>query len=232
MSIRKRIIFVTGTDTGVGKTLFTALLLRHLRGRGARALAMKPFCSGGTGDVKLLQSLQPGELSEREMNPFYFTAPLAPLAAARRGQRVRLGDTREKIRAVSRKCDILLVEGSGGLLVPLGPGFAVADLIASLRCEVIVVARDGLGVINHTLLTVLALEQFGVARKALRVVLMGAAKPDISSRTNGSILRKSLNPVPVITIPFLGRKKFDANSVEEEAARLRRRLIRCVRRWK
>src|ERR1700722_15876817 len=115
-----KIIFVTGTDTGVGKTLLTALLLHHLRARGCRALAMKPFCSGGRADVRLLQSLQPGELSDAEMNPFYFKQPIAPLAASLgKRKKIPLNLVVEKIRAVARKCDVLLVEGSGGLLVPL-----------------------------------------------------------------------------------------------------------------
>src|SRR5258705_9807549 len=82
-----KIIFVTGTDTGVGKTLLTGLLLHHLRTEGCHALAMKPFCSGGRGDVEFLHALQDGELSEREINPFYFHEPVAPLLAARKNAR-------------------------------------------------------------------------------------------------------------------------------------------------
>ena len=66
-----RILFVTGTDTGVGKTVFTALLLRHLRTAGVSALAMKPFCTGPRSDVRLLQSLQPGVLGDDEVNPVW-----------------------------------------------------------------------------------------------------------------------------------------------------------------
>src|SRR5882672_6525542 len=84
---KPKILFITGTDTGVGKTLITALLLERLRSRGAHALAIKPFCSGSRQDVALLQSLQPHELSDEVMNPFYFHEPLAPLIAARRAKR-------------------------------------------------------------------------------------------------------------------------------------------------
>src|SRR4051812_15300908 len=120
MSSRKKILFITGTDTGVGKTLFTALLLHHLRATGCRALAMKPFCSGGRGDVKLLQSLQPGELSDEEMNPFYFKDPVAPLVATEaRKKRIHLSDVIARVQVVQAQCDVLLIEGSGGLLVPL-----------------------------------------------------------------------------------------------------------------
>ena len=82
-----KIIFVTGTDTGVGKTLLTALLLQHLRAHGQSALAIKPFCSGGREDAELLHSLQENELTLDEMNPFHFKKPLAPYLAATRRER-------------------------------------------------------------------------------------------------------------------------------------------------
>src|SRR5438067_10725475 len=117
MKSSKKILFVTGTDTGVGKTLFTALLLHYLRAAGCRALAMKPFCSGGRGDVELLQSLQPGELSDAEMNPFYFEAPVAPLIAKEaQRKKTRLKAVLAAIKKVQAKCDVLVIEGSGGLL--------------------------------------------------------------------------------------------------------------------
>src|SRR5579862_6832824 len=108
----KKIIFITGTDTGVGKTLLTALMLHHLRQAGVHALAMKPFCSGGRGDVRLLQSLQPGALSDAEMNPFYFAKPVAPLVAQKGWRAIRLREVIKKIGEVQRQCDCLLIEGS------------------------------------------------------------------------------------------------------------------------
>jgi dethiobiotin synthetase len=202
-----KIIFVTGTDTGVGKTLLTALLLHHLRAGGCRALAMKPFCSGGRSDARLLQSLQRGELSDAEMNPFYFKQPVAPLAASLgKRKNIPLNLVVEKIRAVARKCDVLLVEGSGGLLVPLGEGYTVADLIRRLRCRVIVAARNRLGTINHTLLTIRVLHSIGIAQKQLSMVLMSGAIRDASSRTNQQLIARILSPIQVFGIPFLGAK--------------------------
>src|SRR5262245_14497872 len=84
---RSRILFVTGTDTGVGKTLMTALLLAHLRAHGHNAIALKPFCSGTRDDAELLHSLQVGDLSLNEINPFYFDEPIAPIVAARKHRR-------------------------------------------------------------------------------------------------------------------------------------------------
>jgi dethiobiotin synthetase len=198
-----KIIFVTGTDTGVGKTVLTALLLHHLRESGINALAMKPFCSGGQADVRLLQSLQRATLSDGEMNPYYFEKPVAPLVAQKGRRPIRPGEVIKKIRKVSRRCDCLLIEGSGGLLVPLGPGFMVADLIGGLNCRVVVVARNRLGTINHTLLTISALLEYGVKRDALSVVLMSQGRKDLSSRTNRRVLADLLKTVPVLEIPFL-----------------------------
>jgi dethiobiotin synthetase len=169
----QRIIFVTGTGTAVGKTLFTGLLLCHLRAAGVRAMAMKPFSSGDRGDAEMLWALQAGEVQLEEINPYHFRAALAPGVAARKEKRsVRLAAVVAHIQKLSRRCQVLLVEGAGGLMVPLGRGFTVADLIAGLGCEVVVVGRNQLGVINHTLLTVGALQNIGVKRVV--VALMGS----------------------------------------------------------
>jgi len=208
-------IFITGTDTGVGKTLLTALLLHHLRQSGVRALAMKPFCSGGRADVKLLQSLQPGELSELEMNPFYFKEPVAPMVAARKNQRnIRLSEVVARIKRVEKKCDCLIVEGSGGLLVPLGKQFSVADLISKLNCQVIVAARNRLGTINHTLLTINALQSIGKSARELSVVLMATQKPDFASFSNEKALSELLKPIKVLKISFLGKKATRISSIK------------------
>jgi len=200
----KKIIFVTGTDTGVGKTLLTALLLHHFREAGIHALAMKPFCSGGLADVRLLQSFQPGELSDREMNPYLFKQPVAPFVATKKSRKnIPLNDVVDRIKRIEQKCERLIIEGSGGLLVPLGKGYTVAGLIAKLDCRVIVVARNRLGTINHTLLTVECLQVLGFLRSELTVVLMSDRTPDTSSRDNRSTLEELLKPVTVLSIPFL-----------------------------
>jgi dethiobiotin synthetase len=223
----RKIIFITGTDTGVGKTLLTALLLHDLREGGIRALAMKPFCSGGLGDVRVLQSLQPGELNDREMNPFYFAQPIAPLIAQKKNRRpVRIGDVISKIKTVAGKCDRLLIEGSGGLLAPLGPGFMVADLITRLECDVIIVARNRLGTINHTLLTAAALRELGMKPRLLSVVLMGQKAPDLSARTNSSTLNELLKPMPVCEIRFLGNNILNRSGVLRSRLRVRNVLQR------
>jgi dethiobiotin synthetase len=222
-----RIIFITGTDTGVGKTVLTGLLLHHLREGGTPALAMKPFCSGGTADVDLLQSFQHGELTVREMNPFYFSEPIAPLVAARRHHRtIELRAVTKAIFNCAARCPCLLIEGSGGLLVPLGEGLTVADLIAKLRCETLVVSRNRLGTINHTLLTVRALQDAGNQR--LKVVMMGCQKRDASSRSNAATLAELLAPVPLVEVPFLGPKPLRPAVIKNYAKKVKKMLARIL----
>src|SRR5215467_14312220 len=97
-----KIIFITGTDTGVGKTILTGLLVNHLRAEGVHALAMKPFCSGGRGDVRLLRAMQDAELTEGEINPFYFPEPIAPLVSARKHKRtIALNEVVRRIKEMA-----------------------------------------------------------------------------------------------------------------------------------
>src|SRR5215510_11029750 len=115
LPVHMAVIFITGTDTGVGKTLLTGLLLAHLRQNNVHALAMKPFCSGDRADVELLHKLQDGELARDEINPFYFSRPLAPAVAARKGNRsVPLPEVLRRIEVLEKRCDLLLIEGIGG----------------------------------------------------------------------------------------------------------------------
>jgi dethiobiotin synthetase len=217
----KKIIFVTGTDTGVGKTLLAALLLYQMRKSSIHALAMKPFCSGGLDDVRLLQSLQPGELTGAEANPFYFEQPVAPrVALEKTRKRIGLNDVLKKISAVEKKCERLIIEGSGGLLVPLAQDFTVADLIAKLDCRVVVAARNRLGTINHTLLTVRVLEDFGIKKANISVVLMTGSSGDLSSKTNLRTLSQMLLPIKVFSIPFLGNKANSRSEIERSHTKI------------
>lgn len=224
----KKITFVTGTDTGVGKTLLAALLLIHLRQSGCRALGMKPFCSGSLEDVKLLREAQDRELGWEEINPFYFAKPLAPLAAAAKGRTVPLEKVLEKIRRVENDCERLVIEGSGGLMVPLGEGYMVLDLIAKLDADVILVAPNKLGTINHTLLSVKALRAAGI--EGMKIVLMGQAKPDLSARTNEKMLKKLLakSEIQVFPLPFLGENLNKIGGFKESCKKVKKTLARLL----
>jgi dethiobiotin synthetase len=225
---RSKIIFITGTDTGVGKTVFTGLLLHHLRTSGVHALAMKPFCSGGRGDVRLLRALLDGELSEEEMNPYYFPEPVAPLVSVRQRKRlISLGEVVRSIKKMATRCECLLIEGSGGLLVPLGEKYFVSDLIRRLDCAVIVVARNQLGTINHTLLTVSALR--GFCRKTIVIALMGTSKKDASVKKNGEVLRGLLKGIEVHELDFLSKNASKSGVLKKSHRKVKKTLAKMYR---
>lgn len=226
----KKIIFITGTDTGVGKTVMTAMLLHFLREKGVSALAMKPFCSGGLGDVRLLQSLQNGLISNEEMNPFYFKTPVAPWVAARaEGRKVSLQETLAKVQALTMKCDYLLIEGAGGLLSPLGEGFTALDLIRKLKCEVIVVTKNKLGVINQARLTMMALERVGKGSPTL--ILMDAKKADFATKTNEKGLAELLFPVEVLSIQDLGPGAKKTSGVKINCKKVKKTLAQLQEQY-
>ena len=182
--------------------MLTSLLLLYLRNSGVNALAMKPFCSGGTEDLEAFRRIQGDELPPALLNPFYFPEPLAPLAAARMAQKeIRWDEVMCSIRLAQRKCDCLLVEGAGGALVPITKKLAMADLAAALKCEVFVVARNEVGTLNHTFLTLEALRQRGV--RQLKVILMEQSKPDLSSKTNLSIIDQTAVNISAYLLPHL-----------------------------
>jgi len=218
-----KIIFITGTDTGVGKTIFTGLLVRHLREQGVHALAMKPFCSGGRADVKLLGAMQDTELAEDEINPFYFPKPVAPLVDARRSKRlISLAKVIREIKKIAKRCEYLLIEGSGGLLVPLGENYFVSDVIERLNCDVIVVARNQLGTINHTLLTVDALKRF--CAQNIAVALVGTSKKDASVEKNGALLREFLKRIEVREVKFLGKNANKIGVLKKSVKKMKKTL--------
>jgi dethiobiotin synthetase len=220
-----KMIFVTGTDTGVGKTVFSALLLHHLRVTGIHALAMKPFCSGGRADVRLLRAMQDEELAEGEINPFYFPEPVAPMVSARQRRRnISLAEVVQKIKKIADRCECLLIEGSGGLLVPLGEKYCVSEVIKRLDCEVIVVSRNRLGTINHTLLTVSALKDLGVNK--ITIALMETGKKDVSARTNGRILSEMLKPIAVYGVGFLGKNASKSGILKKSHKKVKKTLAR------
>lgn len=183
----KQTFFITGTDTGVGKTVFTVLLLKFLRQEGANAGALKPICSGGRDDARKILAVMRGTLSLDEINPWHFRAAIAPSLAARREKKtVRLASVAAHIRAMQKRFDILLVEGAGGLLSPLGENFNSRDLMMALDAMPFIVAPNRLGVVNNVLLTLEVLPK--KLRGKARVVLMPQPKADISVKSNADLI--------------------------------------------
>ena len=205
----KRTFFITGTDTGVGKTVLTALLAQFLRERGVSVAALKPVCSGRRADALALHQALGGVLTLDEINPWHFRAAVAPALAAKLEKKsVKLAPVITHLRATRKKFDVTLVEGAGGLLSPLGVDFDSRDLIAALRATPIVIAQNKIGAVNHVLLTLAALPKN--LRAQARVVLMSPAKPDAATDSNAMLLEPFLERGNIFTLPWLG-KQFSQN---------------------
>jgi dethiobiotin synthetase len=200
----KQVFFITGTDTGVGKTVLTTLLTRFLCKRDVNVAALKPICSGGRDDARTLYAALSGALSLDEINPWHFRAPIAPLLAARRERkRVKLADVLAHVRAMQKRFDAVLIEGTGGLLSPLGENFDSRNLTTALRAMPIVVCPNRLGAVNQVLLTLEALpENF---RRKARVVLMLPPKPDAATASNAKLLAEFFDAKRIFLLPWLGK---------------------------
>jgi dethiobiotin synthetase len=215
----KQLFFITGTGTGVGKTVFTALLAAFLREGGVRIAALKPICSGGRSDAVALRKAMGGTLTLDKINPWHFRAPIAPLLAARREKKaVKLADVVAHARAVRKEFDVVLVEGAGGLLSPLGEDFNSRDLLLALRAIPLIVAANRLGVVNNVLLTLEALPKRSRARA--KVILMAQERPDSAAASNAELLSDFLELERIVEFPWLGGR-FLTSSV------LRRRSVRA-----
>src|SRR3954466_12439797 len=184
------LLYLTGTNTGVGKTTLSRLLLQRARERNLRVAAMKPFCTGGRDDAEKLPALQIAGLTLDELNPFYFTEPVTPYIAARNENRsITLSETIDSIKKIQSKGCPLLIEGAGGLMSPLGNRFTLIDIINELPGKVVVVAPNILGVLNSALLTHEGFIKNQRATSDLRFVLMFGFTADLASATNASVIR-------------------------------------------
>ena len=197
-----QILFITGTDTGVGKTVFAALTTVYLRQNGFRVAALKPLCSGGRDDARTLHAAAGKVLSLDEVNPWYFRAPLAPVLAARKEKkRVRLREVVAHIRRIAKRFEVVVVEGAGGLLSPMGEDFDSRDLIKALNATPIIVCPNKLGAVNQVRLVLEALPP--AIRCEARVVLVNPKKPDAASRTNLELLKDYVELARVRVIPWI-----------------------------
>jgi dethiobiotin synthetase len=206
----KRGIFITGTDTGVGKTYVTALILAELRRRGVKAAAFKPIAcgKGGRHDVEIYARLMKHEQPLDVINPIYLKHPLAPSVAARlEGKRIDLGKVFASYKMLAAKYDVVLVEGAGGLLVPIKHNYFVADMAKVFRLPVLIVARLGLGTINHSLLTVRQARAIGL--KVAGIVLNDkTGKRRLAEKTNVVEIPK-LTVMPLLGVVSHGAKRID-----------------------
>ena len=202
-------IFVTGTDTGVGKTLVAAGLLRALREAGADAVPMKPV---QTGCVRRHGGLMAPDLEfclkaagmvptaeERaRMAPYCFRPACSPhLAAQQAGRVISLARIRGAFRQLQDAHEVVVVEGAGGVFVPIDGRRTMVDLMKTLGLPVVLVGRPGLGTINHTLLSIQALRQAGLTVMAVVLNQTTPGRPGWIERDNRKTIQK-MGGVPVL----------------------------------
>lgn len=199
-----RDLLVTGTDTGVGKTVIAASLVSALRARGVRALGFKPAETGthahDTTDSELLVRAS-GERVALASPLLQLTEPLAPAVAAERaGAVLNPEDVESRIAQLRKAGYTLVIEGVGGVLVPVTWDYTVLDLAERCDLDAIVVARPGLGTLNHVALTVLMLQSRHIAVRG--IVLNGLSEtPDLAEATNPSTLARMLPGLRIVETP-------------------------------
>lgn len=202
--------FITGTDTNVGKTYVTCLLLQGLRRAGRKAVGFKPVAAGDRADAHaLLAACEGAEITLDEINPLYLKAPAAPLVASMlENKTINAKQLREAFHRLTERFDTVLVEGAGGWEVPFTPESTMADFAQSLGLPVIVVANNKLGAINHTLLTVRSIRERGMTCAGI-VLNYVADERDTASITNRAMIEKFLVDVPVLGEVMHGESEVD-----------------------
>jgi len=201
-------IFITATDTGIGKTVIAAGLALALRGRGLKVGVMKPVATGCFGDGRLVSSdaVYLFEAAENEYapltSPVRFRNPVAPsIASVYEQKEVDLETIRKAYRDLQKHYDYIIVEGIGGLLVPIKKNFLVANLIREMSLPIVIVSNVSLGAINHTLLTVDSALMRGFSIKGIIFNRAPIVNYSLAELTNPRVIHE-LTGLPVLgTLP-------------------------------
>jgi len=218
--------FITGTDTGVGKTVITAALIKAISFLGLKACSMKPIETGCKtavsskkrtlipSDGMFLKEMAGMDDSIDLVTPIRFESPLAPLPASEiEGTSVDLEKIQKSYTALLKNYDVIIVEGIGGLLVPIKRDYFVLDLARDFGLPIIVVSRPGLGTLNHTLLTVNYALKEGLTVAGIVINYSYPPEHTLAEETNPEII-KQISPVPLIGIfPYL--KDLKGNAIEK-----------------
>lgn len=211
LSLKHPGLFVTGSDTGVGKTVVTCAIAHHLC-QSMRVGVCKPLasgcrCEGGqliSDDALALMRYGGGDWPMDVVCPLRFGPAVAPAAAT--DARLDIDAIAESLQTLDRGCDVLLIEGIGGLLVPIDPHDAartVLDLIIAVGYPVLIVTRAGLGTLNHTAMTVQLLRQAGCRLAGLVVNGQGSDSDDVSMASNRRWLARITGLPILVTVPWL-----------------------------
>jgi len=196
-------LFIAGTDTAVGKTHFSALLVRALRAAGIDAVGMKPFCCGDRTDAEILCEASGPDADIALINPVWLRVPAAPYTASLVENRPLDVDTaRSAFESLSKSHAFVVVEGVGGWRVPLTDSLCMSDFALSLELPVLVVSANRLGTLNHTQLTVDAIQARGAVCAGVVLNEAREPQPDAATVTNAGVLEHLLK------VPLWGEVAF------------------------
>ncbi len=210
-------VFVTGTDTGVGKTLVAAGIAGAMKRDGIDVGVMKPIATGiprkndfKSSDAELLAKMSGSTDAEDEINPIFLPLEASPLAASRiLNIDIKVEKILSAFKRLTGKHEFVIVEGIGGVMVPIKQNYFVIDLIKEMSLPVLIVSRASLGTLNHTALTVRACREYKL--DIAGIVVNGVNKNNIAEKTVSEIIRELNGTFVIGSIPFV--EKFDTNNV-------------------
>ena len=214
---KNRGLFITGTDTGVGKTYVASGVASALKQRGGNVGVMKPVETGcpvragrmKPNDALRLKAGAGTRDSLRLINPYRFKQPLAPAVAAELdGRKIDIRVLLDAYRELQSRHEFLIIESAGGIMVPLRDTFTFLDLAVMLGLPVLIVARPGLGTINHTLLTCEVLKKKKLSLAGIVISHTTTSKDGLAERTNPSVIGNMRRGAMPVILPH-GSKDFD-----------------------
>jgi dethiobiotin synthetase len=191
-------LFITGTDTGVGKTHTAARLLHLLRTSGTSCAGMKPICCGDRRDAEFLLAASSDGLTIDDVNPVWLKTPAAPMVGSLIEKvDIDIDHILAAFHSLQNRVEHVIVEGAGGWMVPIRPDYFISDLAVAMKLRVLVVACNRLGCLNHAALTVQSVIEHRL-RCAGLVLNNAQGTGDIATMSNADILKK------IIDVPVLG----------------------------
>ncbi|MDE0571337.1 MAG: dethiobiotin synthase [Verrucomicrobiales bacterium] len=194
-------LFITGTDTGVGKTYITKLLLSALTRTGQSAVGFKPIACGNREDAEIISSASnPSPTSVDTVNPIFLKTPVAPMAAASiEGITIDINKIKSTHLELTKSYNNVLTEGAGGWAVPIDSEYSMGHLAADLGDPVLIVVNNKLGALNQTILTANAVRSMGL--ELMGIILNHiTAERDTASITNRAVLEDIINPPVILDI--------------------------------
>ncbi len=199
-----KVVFVAGTDTGVGKTMVAGGIAAALRLKGIDVGVMKPVSCGGREDAEFLIRCAGVSDPIDLVNPIALREPLSPnVAAAAEGRKIDLGAFRKAFKELSRRHEVVVVEGCGGLLVPVTDSYWAIDLIRDCRAKTVLVSRSGLGAINHSLLSLEALRSRRLPVVGVVFNRLTGGPASVPERTNPEVVARLGKTLSLGVFPYM-----------------------------